>query len=225
MMCHATQMLLDDTFCRSDDPSSNASLASEKTFGKKVVGRKRNQQQHISSAHDCRLGALLWHQMVDRRSTWGKSDSFCQPADLGWPKTISPLRMTTILIVSYTQTQPSHHGVAVKTGLVWDENQPSWQADASRQGKDKACLCHTCKHIESIRTRSSKLSSGHLSSLYSFIWPFCGILKIRLHLAKAKQQDNTKSWNSHWVKNELGGLAAAKLRFAKHSHWFAINDW
>ena len=118
MMCHATQMLLDDTFCRSDDPSSNASLASEKTFGKKVVGRKRNQQQHISSAHDSRLGALLWHQMVDRRSTWGKSDSFCQPADLGWPKTISPLRMTTILIVSYTQTQPSHHGVAVKTGLV-----------------------------------------------------------------------------------------------------------
>ena len=60
-----------------------------------VVGRKRNQQQHISSAHDCRLGALLWHQMVDRRSTWGKSDSFCQPADLGW-QTISPLRMTTI---------------------------------------------------------------------------------------------------------------------------------
>ncbi len=104
MICHATQMLLDDTFCRLDDPSSNASLASEKIRKKKklaqmpseavwfrVVGRKRNQKQHTSSAHDCRLGALLWHQMVDRRSTWGKSDSSCQPADLGWPKRLSQL--------------------------------------------------------------------------------------------------------------------------------------
>lgn len=167
MMCHATQMLLDDTFCRSDDPSSNASLASEKTFGKKVVGRKRNQQQHISSAHDCRLGALLWHQMVDRRSTWGKSDSFCQPADLGWPKTISPLRMTTILIVSYTK--PSHHTMELQSKLALFETKTSLVGRLMRQDKAKT------RHVCVIHANISKVYGQEAQSCLAGIWVPCTV--------------------------------------------------